>query len=86
MSTRAQADIPAVVHHFQSTDAVSEELPKLLNGEQVKPQSGEGTNAESDKTRIPKAIIVGAGFSRVELDEMREVKGATSLPWLCTQT
>lgn len=35
-----------------------------------------------DETKIPKAIVVGAGFSESELDEMRTIEGAQNLPWL----
>ncbi|KAK5124282.1 hypothetical protein LTR85_001985 [Meristemomyces frigidus] len=71
-----------IVHHFESTDAVHKELPMLLRGEKIKPSSGGGSNAESDETKIPKAVVVGAGFSESELDEMRKIEGAQSLPWL----
>jgi hypothetical protein len=60
---------------FHSTDAVQKELP-------VKPSSGLGSNANASKSVAPKAIIVGAGFSRKELDEMRLYEGCKNLPWL----
>lgn len=31
---------------------------------------------------MPKAVVVGAGFSESELDDMRAIEGAQSLPWL----
>jgi hypothetical protein len=67
---------------FHSTDAVQKELPLLLKGEDVKPSSGLGSNANASKSIAPKAIIVGAGFSRKELDEMRLYEGCKDLPWL----
>ncbi|KAK3659464.1 hypothetical protein LTR56_001354 [Elasticomyces elasticus] len=63
-----------VVHHFQSTAAAHKELPPLLQGEAFTPQSDVGTDATSDKPRIPRAIMVGAGFSRSELAEMQEIE------------
>lgn len=71
----------AVAHVFHDTLAVQNELPFLLQGQDVKPSSGLGSNA-SGKSTAPKAIIVGAGFSRKELDEMRLLQGCRDLPWL----
>ncbi|KAK4952443.1 hypothetical protein LTR10_009249 [Elasticomyces elasticus] len=71
-----------VVHHFQSTAAAHKELPPLLRGEAFTPQSDVGTDATSDKPRIPRAVMVGAGFSRSELAEMQEIEGAQNVPWL----
>jgi len=71
-----------VSHVFHSTDAVRNELPLLLQGQNIKPSSGLGRNATSDKAAAPRAIIVGAGFSRTELDEMRKFDGCKDLPWL----
>lgn len=48
----------------------------------IKPSSNLGTNASADKTIAPKAIIVGAGFSRSELDQMLKLDGAKEIPWL----
>jgi hypothetical protein len=61
---------------------VRDELPLLLQGQDIKPSSGLGSNAGSSKSVAPKAIIVGAGFSRTELDEMRLLQGCKDLPWL----
>jgi len=61
---------------------VKEELPTLLHGESLKPRSNLGTNAQASKTVAPKAIVVGAGFSRAELDDMRKCEGGDSIPWL----
>ena len=32
--------------------------------------------------QAPKAIIVGAGFSKVELNDIRSCEGGKSIPWL----
>lgn len=69
-------------HVFHSTDAVRNELPLLLQGQDIKPSSGLGSNASSSKSVAPRAVIVGAGFSRSELDEMRLFPGCKDLPWL----
>ena len=81
-SNGAPTDRQTVTHHFQSTSAVHQELPPLLSGSTIRPSSGVGSNAESDEVKIPRAIVVGAGFSRSELDEMRQIEGAQDLPWL----
>lgn len=57
-------------------------MPLLLRGENVKPSSGLGTNAGASQSVAPKAVIVGAGFSKEELDEMRQMQGCEDLPWL----
>ena len=69
-------------HVFHSTDAVRNELPLLLQGQDIKPSSDLGSNASSSKSVAPRAVIVGAGFSRSELDEMRLLHGCKDLPWL----
>ncbi|KAK4550391.1 hypothetical protein LTR36_003358 [Oleoguttula mirabilis] len=72
-----------IVHHFQDTAAVHKDLPPLLRGERATPSSNAGSNSNADQpTKIPKAVVVGAGFSEAELDEMRTTEGAQSLPWL----
>ncbi|KAK0345602.1 hypothetical protein LTR91_005588 [Friedmanniomyces endolithicus] len=74
-----------VIHHFPSTSAAHAELSPLLRGEIFTPQSSVGTDSHrphTDKPRIPRAIMVGAGFSESELDEMRQIEGAESVPWL----
>jgi len=71
-----------VTHVFHNPSAVSSELPGLLRGDDIKPSSNLGTNASSDRKVAPKAIIVGAGFSRSELDQMLQLEGADKLPWL----
>ncbi|KAK0875995.1 hypothetical protein LTR87_010148 [Friedmanniomyces endolithicus] len=70
-----------VVHHFPSTSAAHAELLPLLRGEPFTPHSSVGTDSHTDKPRIPRAIMVGAGFSESELDEMRKIEGAESIPW-----
>lgn len=57
-------------------------MPLLLRGEHIKPSSGLGTNANATQSVAPKAVIVGAGFSKEELDEMRQMQGCKNLPWL----
>lgn len=79
---RLIAETCTVVHHFQSISAARKELPPLLRGEAFTPESDVGTDAKSDKPRIPRAIMVGAGFSESELDDMRKIEGAMSVPWL----
>ncbi|GAB7332550.1 hypothetical protein MBLNU13_g04332t1 [Cladosporium sp. NU13] len=71
-----------VSHVFHSTDAVRNELPLLLQGQDIKPSSGLGSNASSSESVAPRAVVVGAGFSRSELDEMRLFPGCKDLPWL----
>ncbi|KAK3066207.1 hypothetical protein LTR53_017539 [Teratosphaeriaceae sp. CCFEE 6253] len=73
-----------VVHHFPSTAAARKELPPLLRGEPFTPESDVGADAhQSDsRPRIPRAIMVGAGFSEAELDDMRAIEGGMSVPWL----
>jgi hypothetical protein len=71
-----------VAHVFHSPLAVQNELPFLLKGQDVKPSSGLGSNVNTTKPVAPKAIIVGAGFSRQELDEMRLLEGCKDVPWL----
>ena len=48
----------------------------------MKPSSGLGSNASSSKSVVPRAILVGTGLSRSELDEMRLLEGCRDLPWL----
>jgi len=81
-TVRVPAKIQAVVHHFQSISAARKELPPLLRGEAFTPESDVGTDAQSDKPKIPRAIMVGAGFSESELDDMRKIEGAQGVPWL----
>ncbi|KAM0712521.1 hypothetical protein Q7P37_011618 [Cladosporium fusiforme] len=71
-----------VVHVFHTPLAVQTELPPLLLGKNIKPSSNLGSNATSNQAEAPKAIIVGAGFSRQELDVMRMLEGCETLPWL----
>ncbi|KAK5113050.1 hypothetical protein LTR62_003629 [Meristemomyces frigidus] len=70
-------------------DAVHRELPLLLKGEAFKPKSDIGADNEkahnahtTEGPRKPRAIMVGAGFSSEELDDMRKVEGADQVPWL----
>jgi hypothetical protein len=75
----------SVVHHFQSTAAARKELPALLRGEAFHPESDVGSDARSSHTgerKIPRAIAVGLGFSKDEVDEMRKVEGADQVAWL----
>lgn len=69
-------------HVFHTPVAVQQELPFLLKGQDIKPSSNLGSNASGNNIVAPKAIIVGAGFSRQELDEMRLLEGCKDLPWL----
>jgi hypothetical protein len=71
-----------VAHVFHTPLAVQNELPFLLKGQDIQPSSGLGSNANTSKPVVPKAIIVGAGFSRKELDEMRLLEGSKDVPWL----
>ncbi|KAK0946425.1 hypothetical protein LTR29_002187 [Friedmanniomyces endolithicus] len=71
-----------VIHHFPSTSAAQTELPLLLRGSLLTPRSSVGTNSHASQPQIPRAIMVGAGFSEIELDEMRKIDGAESVPWL----
>ncbi|EMC94947.1 hypothetical protein BAUCODRAFT_25094 [Baudoinia panamericana UAMH 10762] len=71
-----------VVHHFQSTGAVHKELPLLMSGKPFTPESDVGYESDAEKRRIPRAVMVGAGFSEAELEDMRKVEGAEKLPWL----
>ncbi|RMY35499.1 hypothetical protein D0866_04556 [Hortaea werneckii] len=71
-----------IVHHFQSTAEVHKQLPALLKGEPIKPASGVGSNADTLSTQIPSAMVVGRGFCESELEDMRKLQGADTLPWL----
>ncbi|RMZ14843.1 hypothetical protein D0862_01929 [Hortaea werneckii] len=71
-----------IVHHFQSTTEVRNQLPALLKGQSIRPASGVGTNADSPSTQVPLAMVVGRGFSESELQEMRTLEEAHTLPWL----
>lgn len=71
-----------VVHAIHSTQTGKRELPALLRGDKFSPESDLGSNAKSGRQQVPKAIIVGAGFSREELEEMRSTEGGKSVPWL----
>ncbi|KAH9840476.1 allantoate permease [Teratosphaeria destructans] len=75
-----------IVHHFDSVASARQELPSLLRGEAVKPQSGVGSNFHASQPCIPKAIVVGAGFSEDEVGELRKIEGANTLPWLYPDT
>ena len=75
-----------MAHVFHTPLAVQNELPFLLKGQDIKPSSGLGSNANTSKTVAPKAVIVGAGFSRQELDEMRLLEGSKDVPWLYPAT
>ena len=75
-----------MAHVFHSPLAVQNELPFLLQGQDIKPSSGLGSNASTSKAVAPRAIIVGAWFSRHELDEMRLLEGSNDIPWLYPAT
>lgn len=70
-----------VIHHFSSTASVHRELPALLKGTKVAPESDVGSNSESGAA-VPRAVVVGAGFSEAELDDMRKIEGGNQVPWL----
>lgn len=70
------------MHVCHSLDAGLREIPALLRGEAITPESELGSNANSDKPTIPKAIVVGKGFSEDEMDELRKIEGADKVAWL----
>jgi hypothetical protein len=71
-----------VVHVWHDVATAKSELTALLNGEHVRPLSGLGSNTDATTPTTPRAIIVGAGFTRSELDEMRNILNGDSVPWL----
>lgn len=46
------------------------------------PQSGQGSNIQSGEVKVPKAVVVGGGFSLSEVEDMRSVEGARDLVWV----
>jgi hypothetical protein len=65
-----------VLHACQSIPVALREVPLLLHGKTVKPESQIRTNAQRDSTLSspkPVGIIVGPGFSDAEVEEMRAV-------------
>ncbi|GAB7364108.1 hypothetical protein MBLNU230_g4660t1 [Neophaeotheca triangularis] len=75
-----------ITHVFHTPSAVKSELPSLIANLPTKPSSGLGSNAENAISKPPRAIIVGAGFSRAELDDMKTCAGGGSVPWLYPDT
>ena len=77
-----------MIHVVHDVSIATLELPKLFAGEADKPSSGLGSNttnasiATSGRHPVPKAIIVGGGFTPDEFDELRTISGAGNLPWL----
>ncbi|KAF2723214.1 hypothetical protein K431DRAFT_344790 [Polychaeton citri CBS 116435] len=74
-----------VVHVWHDTSTARQELPALLRGESVRPRTGLGTNMQSETARAPKAVVVGAGFARSDVDIMRDCEGGDNIPWLYPQ-
>ena len=73
-----------VVHVCHDLPSGKREIPALLRGEVVTPQSGMGTNAEEGvATVVPRGIVIGKGFSEEEVQELREAcKGERKVAWL----
>jgi hypothetical protein len=66
----------SVLHACQSIPIALREVPLLLHGRTVKPESGIGRNAQRNtkaSCRKPRGIIVGPGFSDAEVGQMRAV-------------
>lgn len=71
-----------MVHVCHSLEAGKREIPALLRGDTVTSESELGSNVTSGKHVIPKAIVVGKGFSEDEIDDLRKSEGVQSVPWL----
>lgn len=75
--------LSTVVVVYHSVSAIKSELPSLLEGTNVPPRSGLGSNFEHPESTVaPKAIVVGAGFSNSEFDEVKSIAGGEKLAWL----
>lgn len=72
----------SVVHVCHSLEAAISEIPPLLRGEPIRPGSKLGSNMDSGKIAVPKAIVVGKGFSDEEMETLRDKVPAGSVPWL----
>jgi hypothetical protein len=74
-----------VIHFCTSTAAARQELPVVLDGEQVsQPQTTLGSNTKrGEAPRKPAAIFVGAGFEREDYEAFRrDIGEAHGLPWV----
>lgn len=71
-----------VVHVCHSLEAGLREIPALMRGEEIKPESEMGSNATPGQHAFPKAVVVGKGFSDEEVEKLRTGEGAQSIPWL----
>lgn len=70
-----------VTHVIHSVPTAREELPKILAGEATEPASGLGTDAQSPQASKPEAVVVGAGYSVEEVQELQNIRGAGTVPW-----
>lgn len=71
--------LPTVIHACHTLPAAESEIPSLLLSRPVAPASDETflTNTTSKATRVPKAIVIGKGFSDDEVEQlMRSVRKA----------
>lgn len=71
----------SVTHVIHSVPTAQEELPRILAGETLKPSSGLGSDAQSPRASKPEAVVVGAGYSVEEVQELQKISGAETVPW-----
>jgi len=65
------------------------EIPSILSGDFVKPESGQGTYAQGAPAdaKDPKAVVVGGGFSPDDFEQIRKtVDYVKVLPWFRADT
>lgn len=79
---RRQLTLLTVIHVCHSTPTGLAELPLLVAGKSVSPESGLGSNLTSSEPLNPRLIFAGAGFSKEEVEEMRQIEALRTLPWL----
>ncbi|KAF2122168.1 hypothetical protein BDV96DRAFT_594090 [Lophiotrema nucula] len=79
-----------VVHVCHSLEAFKTEIPALVNRTSPpKPSSGMGSNNDqaAHDYQVPKAIVVGKGFSEDEIKEMQSIESLKGkVVWLLPDT
>ncbi|KAG4424620.1 hypothetical protein IFR04_002330, partial [Cadophora malorum] len=93
-TTQTEALLPEidVIHLIESLSTAKSELSLLLSPssspsippQPITPASKKGSNTQRPPShqRRPLAVIVGGGFTPEEFEELREIEGAESVPWL----
>jgi len=93
-ATKCSIDLrPSVIHACHSVETAIREIPRLLRGEFVAPESGLGTNAfrgnppGSQVEKVPQAIIMGGGFQAAEFERIQQVcEPIRKMPWFRADT